>query len=96
MAIRKRRRAATSPIDKALAKSDAEFVKDYLEPACVFLLSFLLFIGLSVLKPADRIECLAWLRGHQSGHILRLDKSSAYSSRGQLSWVKKTSRPATG
>lgn len=35
MAYKKRRRAATSPIDKALAKSDAEFVKDYLEPACV-------------------------------------------------------------
>ncbi|CAK7221265.1 N alpha-acetyl-transferase [Sporothrix bragantina] len=32
MAIKKRRRAATSPIDKANDKSDAEFIKDYLEP----------------------------------------------------------------
>ncbi|CAK7265671.1 N alpha-acetyl-transferase [Sporothrix epigloea] len=33
MAYKKRRRAATSPIDRALAKPDADFVKDYLEPA---------------------------------------------------------------
>ncbi|CAK7269610.1 N alpha-acetyl-transferase [Sporothrix epigloea] len=33
MPSEKRRRAATSPIDRALAKSDVEFVKDYLEPA---------------------------------------------------------------
>ncbi|CAK7206807.1 N alpha-acetyl-transferase [Sporothrix eucalyptigena] len=32
MAVKKRRRAVTSPIDTACKKSDADFVKDYLEP----------------------------------------------------------------
>ncbi|CAK7221220.1 N alpha-acetyl-transferase [Sporothrix curviconia] len=32
MAIKKRRRAVTSPIDKANEKSDADFIKAYLEP----------------------------------------------------------------